>query len=81
MIWEGSVNEPESLSQRIQECEKKCDEEISCKFMFVNTVNDWCRIHSNCNTLSTLNIAGLTFAKRGNASAHHNSLISFNIKI
>ena len=75
MLWEGSVDESESLSQRIQECEKKCDEEISCKFMFVNTVNDWCRIHFSCNTFRTLNIVGLTFARRGNASELYNPII------
>ena len=66
LLWEGDVGEPDSLNQRIQECQQKCDANANCKFMFVNTVNDWCKIHSSCDTFRTPNKVSLTFAKRGN---------------
>ena len=66
LLWNGNVGESESLNKRIQECQHKCDANANCKFMFVNVVNDWCQIHSSCDTFRTPNKASLTFAKRGN---------------
>ena len=38
---------------------------IHCKFIFVNVLNDWCRIHSSCDTTTSTNGNSITFAKRG----------------
>ena len=64
-LWEGNVQEPNSLNQRISECKRKCDDNPQCKFIFVNVLNDWCRIHSSCDTTTSTNGNTITLSKRG----------------
>ena len=64
-LWEGNVQEPSSLNQRISECKRKCDDHPQCKFIFVNELNDWCRIHSSCDTITSTNGNSINLAKRG----------------
>lgn len=64
-LWDGSVGEPTSFSQRLIECISKCDEYANCKFMLVNVQNDWCEIHSSCDTTTSTGTDAITFSKRG----------------
>ena len=66
LLWSGSVGEPTSLNKRIEECERKCEQNANCKFMDVRIVNDWCQTHSSCDITRAPNSAGITFAKTGN---------------
>ena len=64
-LWEGNVGEPSSLENRISECKIKCDGYTQCKFIHVNILNDWCRIHSSCDTTTSTNSDSITLAKKG----------------
>ena len=64
-LWEGNVGEQSSFNERILECKRKCDGYSQCKFIHVNLLNDWCRIHSSCDTTTSTNSDAVTLAKRG----------------
>ena len=64
-LWEGNVGEPSSLENRISECKIKCDGYTQCKFIIVNILNDWCRIHSSCDATTSTNSDSITLAKKG----------------
>ena len=65
LLWSGKVGVSNSLNDRIKECERKCDQNINCKFMSLNIANYWCQTYSSCNVVRVPTHASITFAKQG----------------
>ena len=78
ILWSGTVGKPNSLNERIEECERKCDQNVNCKFMVLNIANDWCQTYPSCDVVRVPTHASITFAKRGK-SLQINSKIIFGL--
>ena len=65
LLWSGKVEKQNSFNERIEECERKCDQNVNCKFMALNIANDWCQTYSSCDIVRVPNHASITFTKKG----------------
>ena len=67
--------EPKKPVGSYSDCEKQCDEDIKCKFIFhIPGVN--CNRYASCDTMRTTNYKGSTYSKYGNCPGSENGHMS-----
>ena len=70
-----SFLEPKKPVGSYSDCEKQCDEDIKCKFIFhIPGVN--CNRYASCDTLRKTNYKGSTYSKYGNCPGSKNGHMS-----
>ena len=66
-----SLLEPKKPVGSYPDCEKQCDEDIKCKFIF-HFPSRKCNRYASCDTMRQTNYKGSTYSKYGNCPGSKN---------